>query len=85
LAEDGATGSISMNGNVIALFGEDQDPLYNEAVAIVQQQKRASISLVQRHLHIGYNRAARLMEAMEKQGIVSAMQSNGNREVLVSA
>ncbi|PIY01443.1 MAG: hypothetical protein COZ23_03160, partial [Hydrogenophilales bacterium CG_4_10_14_3_um_filter_58_23] len=45
--------------------------------------RRASISLVQRQLRIGYNRAARLIEQMEKAGLVSAMQSNGNREVLV--
>ena len=46
------------------------------------QNKRASISLVQRHLRIGYNRAARLLEDMEKAGLVSSMQSNGNREIL---
>ncbi len=47
------------------------------------KSRRASISLVQRHLRIGYNRAARLIEDMEKAGMVSAMQSNGNREILV--
>ena len=47
--------------------------------------RRASISLVQRHLRIGYNRAARLIEQMERSGLVSAMQSNGNREILVPA
>ena len=50
---------------------------------IVLKHRRASISLVQRHLRIGYNRAARLIEDMERAGMVSAMQSNGNREVLV--
>ena len=49
---------------------------------MILQNKRASISLVQRHLRIGYNRAARLLEDMEKAGLVSAMQSNGNREIL---
>ncbi|HEX9180309.1 MAG TPA: DNA translocase FtsK 4TM domain-containing protein [Burkholderiales bacterium] len=64
--------------------GED-DPLYDEAVAIVLKSRRASISLVQRHLRIGYNRAARLIEQMERSGLVSSMQSNGNREILVPA
>jgi DNA segregation ATPase FtsK/SpoIIIE, S-DNA-T family len=48
----------------------------------VLQNKRASISLVQRHLRIGYNRAARLIEDMERAGLVSSMASNGNREIL---
>jgi S-DNA-T family DNA segregation ATPase FtsK/SpoIIIE len=60
----------------------ESDALYDDAVAIVTRSRRASISAVQRHLRIGYNRAARLIEAMEKAGIVSPMQSNGNREVL---
>jgi S-DNA-T family DNA segregation ATPase FtsK/SpoIIIE len=58
------------------------DPLYDEAVGIVLKTRRASISGVQRQLRIGYNRAARLIEDMERAGLVSAMQSNGNREVL---
>jgi S-DNA-T family DNA segregation ATPase FtsK/SpoIIIE len=62
--------------------GGESDPLYDEAVAIVLKSRRASISSVQRHLRIGYNRAARLIEEMERAGLVSAMQSNGNREVL---
>ena len=61
------------------------DALYDQAVAIVLANKRASISLVQRHLRIGYNRAARLLEAMEKAGLVSPMQSNGNREIFAPA
>jgi S-DNA-T family DNA segregation ATPase FtsK/SpoIIIE len=64
--------------------GEDVDPLYDQAVRIVTESRRASISNIQRRLKIGYNRAARLMEEMEGAGIVSAMQANGNREVLVS-
>jgi S-DNA-T family DNA segregation ATPase FtsK/SpoIIIE len=63
----------------------ESDPLYDQAVAIVLKSRRASISLVQRHLRIGYNRAARLIEQMERAGLVSSMQSNGNREVLVPA
>jgi S-DNA-T family DNA segregation ATPase FtsK/SpoIIIE len=63
--------------------GSEADPLYDQAVEIVLKQKRASISLVQRHLRIGYNRAARLLEAMENAGMVSAMQPNGNREIIV--
>jgi S-DNA-T family DNA segregation ATPase FtsK/SpoIIIE len=65
-----------------AVSGE-ADPLYDQAVQIVLQNKRASISLVQRHLRIGYNRAARLIEDMEKAGLVTPMASNGNREIIV--
>ncbi|MDR3390664.1 MAG: DNA translocase FtsK 4TM domain-containing protein [Sulfuriferula sp.] len=60
----------------------EADPLYDEAVALVLRTRRPSISAVQRHLRIGYNRAARLIEAMESAGLVSPMQSNGNREVI---
>ena len=63
----------------------EKDPLYDQAVEIVLRTRRPSISLVQRHLRIGYNRAARLIEDMERAGMVSPMQSNGNREVLVPA
>ncbi len=63
--------------------GGEADPLYDQAVEIVIKQRRASISLVQRHLRIGYNRAARLLEEMERAGMVSSMQPNGNREILV--
>ncbi len=61
---------------------EDQDPLFDEAVQIVVESRRASISGVQRRLKIGYNRAARMIEEMERIGIVGAAESNGNREVL---
>ena len=61
----------------------ESDPLYDEAVEIVLKSRRASISLVQRHLRIGYNRAARLIEQMERAGLVSSMTTSGNREVLV--
>jgi len=60
----------------------EADELYDDAVAYVLKSRRASISSVQRQLRIGYNRAARLIEAMEKAGLVSPMQSNGNREVI---
>lgn len=59
------------------------DPLYQEAVTFVIESQRASISAVQRKLKIGYNRAARLIEALEEGGIVTAMNSNGSRDVLV--
>jgi len=61
----------------------EADPMYDQAVAIVLQNKKASISLVQRHLRIGYNRAARLLEQMEKSGLVSALSPSGNRDLLV--
>ncbi|RQW28928.1 cell division protein FtsK [Rhodobacteraceae bacterium CH30] len=61
----------------------ETDPLYDEAVEIVLRTRKASISSVQRQLRIGYNRAARLIEEMEASGIVSAMENNGNRTVLV--
>ena len=72
-------------GDYVSDGGSEKDPLYDEAVAIVLNSRRASISSVQRQLRIGYNRAARLIEDMERAGLVSAMQSNGNREVLVKS
>ena len=65
-------------------FGDEADPLYDDAVAFVLNSRRASISAVQRHLRIGYNRAARIIEQMEASGLVSPMESNGNRTVLAS-
>jgi len=62
--------------------GDEADPLYDEAVRIVTESRRASISAVQRRLKIGYNRAARMLEDMERAGVVGALQSNGSREVL---
>ena len=64
---------------------DESDPLYDQAVEIVLTNRRASISLVQRHLRIGYNRSARLLDQMERAGLVSSMGSNGSREVLVPA
>jgi len=65
--------------------GGESDALYDQAVQVVLKNRKASISLVQRHLRIGYNRAARLIEQMEQSGLVSPMQSNGNRDILVPA
>ena len=66
-----------------AAAGAEADPMYDQAVEIVLKTRRPSISLVQRHLRIGYNRAARLIEQMEQAGLVSPMGGSGNREVLV--
>lgn len=60
----------------------EQDPLYDQAVQIVTQSRKASISSVQRRLKVGYNRAARMVETMEEVGIVGSLQANGSREVL---
>jgi S-DNA-T family DNA segregation ATPase FtsK/SpoIIIE len=59
--------------------------MYDQAVQVVLKTRRPSISLVQRHLRIGYNRAARLIEGMEKAGLVSPMNAAGTREVLAPA
>ncbi len=86
LLEGGVGGETGDGLNPITgLADVESDPMYDQAVSIVLKNRRASISLVQRHLRIGYNRAARLLEQMEQSGVVSAMQSNGNREVLVPA
>ncbi|MEM5273819.1 DNA translocase FtsK 4TM domain-containing protein [Cupriavidus taiwanensis] len=74
---DGFGGGAGIGGG-----GGEADPLYDQAVEVVLKNRRASISLVQRHLRIGYNRAARLLEDMEKAGLVSAMSGNGNRDIL---
>jgi S-DNA-T family DNA segregation ATPase FtsK/SpoIIIE len=60
----------------------ESDPMYDNAVEVVLKNKRATISLVQRHLRIGYNRAARLLEQMEKTGLVTPMGHNGAREII---
>jgi S-DNA-T family DNA segregation ATPase FtsK/SpoIIIE len=72
-------------GDLLEGGDAESDVLYDQAVAIVLKTRRASISLVQRHLRIGYNRAARLIEQMERAGMVTPMQTNGNREVLAPA
>lgn len=65
--------------------GSEDDPLYDEAVRFVTESRRASISAVQRKLKIGYNRAARMIEAMEMAGVVTPMNSNGSRDVVAPA
>ncbi len=76
--EDG----LSLEGEGAGSSGE-KDPMYDKAVDIVLKNQKASISLVQRHLSIGYNKAANLLEAMEKAGLVTAMNGRGQREILV--
>ncbi|AMR77131.1 DNA translocase FtsK [Cupriavidus nantongensis] len=83
LTDDGGGGDGFGGGAGIGGGGGEADPLYDQAVEVVLKNRRASISLVQRHLRIGYNRAARLLEDMEKAGLVSAMSGNGNRDILV--
>ncbi len=73
----------SADGLALGGAGGESDSMYDQAVAVVLQHRRASISLVQRHLRIGYNRAARLLEQMEKSGVVSAMGHSGNRDILL--
>lgn len=85
ITDEGASANVLVPG--FSSEGEEgsdgeSDPLYDEAVAFVLDTRKASISSVQRKLRIGYNRAARLIEQMEASGVVSAMGSNGNREVL---
>jgi DNA segregation ATPase FtsK/SpoIIIE, S-DNA-T family len=75
-SEDGFLGAFSTGG------GDESDELYDQAVRIVTESRRASVSGVQRRLKIGYNRAARMIEEMERAGVVGELQSNGTREVL---
>ena len=70
------------DNGILSAGDPEQDPLYDEAVKIVTSERKPSISYVQRRLKIGYNRAARMLEAMEQAGIVGPLQSNGGREVL---
>ncbi len=75
--ENGEAGEGGVQGS-----GDEADPLYDEAVKIVTESRKASISWVQRRLRIGYNRAARLVEQMEAAGIVGPLEANGSREIL---
>lgn len=86
ITQGGDVGSVRADVDGLDLDEEgagDQDPLFDQAVDIVAKTRRASISNVQRRLKIGYNRAARLLEEMEAQGMVTQMESNGTREVLL--
>jgi S-DNA-T family DNA segregation ATPase FtsK/SpoIIIE len=78
-------GTVDDDGELLGEGGSggEKDPMYDQAVEVVLKNRKASISLVQRHLKIGYNRAARLVEDMEKAGLVSAMSGSGQREILV--
>ena len=79
---DGEGGDL---GGDLSVAGGEKDPMYDQAVEIVLKNRKASISLVQRHLKIGYNRSARMLEEMEKAGLISAMSGSGQREILVPA
>ncbi len=79
-------GTVEGSGEGGSIDGEgEKDPMYDQAVEVVLKHRKASISLVQRHLKIGYNRAARMLEDMENAGVVSAMGTNGQREIMVPA
>lgn len=84
---DGATGEDGLGGDLTEGGSGDgeRDPMYDQAVQIVLQDRKASISYVQRKLGVGYNRSANLLEQMEKAGLVSALTASGKREVLVPA
>jgi DNA segregation ATPase FtsK/SpoIIIE, S-DNA-T family len=82
---DAGTNAFGAGGFGFESDDGEQDELYDQAVQIVIESRRASISHLQRRLKVGYNRAARLIETMEIAGVVSAMQSNGGREVLSGA
>ena len=86
ITDEQSTSSIAVpgySGDESSSENSEDDALYDEAVNFVIESRRASISSVQRKLRIGYNRAARLIEAMEAAGVVTEMSSNGSREVLV--
>ncbi|MFS2099121.1 DNA translocase FtsK [Variovorax sp. Varisp85] len=82
---EGGTVDGDGEGDLLGSGDGEKDPMYDQAVEVVLKNRKASISLVQRHLKIGYNRAARLVEDMEKAGLVSAMSGSGQREILVPA
>ena len=82
---DGEGGDLGGDLSESGGKGDERDPMYDQAVEIVLKNRKASISLVQRHLKIGYNRSARMLEEMEKAGLISAMSGSGQREILVPA
>lgn len=83
-AHSGSSVVISFGGGDKVALNDEADPMYAQAVEVTRAQKKASVSLVQRHLKIGYNRAARLVEDMEKAGVVSAMNASGSRKVMAT-
>ena len=80
---ESVTSDDEENQSISLGFNESGDDLYDKAVSIVCREKKASTSFIQRHLQIGYNRAARIIEKMESEGIVSPANHVGRREVLV--
>ena len=82
---DGEGGDLGGDLGLSGGAGDEKDPMYDQAVEIVLKNRKASISLVQRHLKIGYNRSARMLEEMEKSGLISAMSGSGQRDILVPA
>ena len=82
---DGEGGDLGGDLSASGGKGDEKDPMYDQAVEIVLKNRKASISLVQRHLKIGYNRSARMLEDMEKAGLISAMSGSGQRDILVPA
>ena len=80
---DGEGGDLGGDLSASGGKGDEKDPMYDQAVEIVLKNRKASISLVQRHLKIGYNRSARMLEDMEKAGLISAMSGSGQRDILV--
>jgi len=85
ILEGGTVDGDDGNGGGAGDTSGEKDPMYDQAVEVVLKNRKASISLVQRHLKIGYNRAARLVEDMEKAGLVSSMSTSGQRDILVPA
>jgi S-DNA-T family DNA segregation ATPase FtsK/SpoIIIE len=85
ILEGGTVDGDDGNGGGAGDASGEKDPMYDQAVEVVLKNRKASISLVQRHLKIGYNRAARLVEDMEKAGLVSSMSTSGQRDILVPA
>ena len=80
VTEEEADGGLLGSGRTAT-----EDALYDEAVALVAREGKASTSFIQRHLQIGYNRAARIIETMEADGVVSPANRVGRREVLIGA
>jgi S-DNA-T family DNA segregation ATPase FtsK/SpoIIIE len=76
-------GLVGIDRSASDLADAEQDPLYDQAVQVVMETRKASISGVQRRLKIGYNRAARMVESMEAAGLVGPLQPSGAREILV--